>query len=75
VLTELHFAMDARTSAPSRVGCYLMPSLDRYEVSWLEGEEQAYVALRVPDQHAETLKQRICQLHPTVRLMTARPES
>lgn len=67
--TELHFAMDAQSSALDRVGSYLMPSLDRFNVRWDEGDGEAFLVLTVLDKDTESMKRRICRLHPTVRFV------
>lgn len=67
--TTLQFSMDADSSAPDRVGCYLMPSIGRYDVRWDEQSGRATVTVTVVEAAAERFKRRICRLHPTVRLV------
>lgn len=69
--TELRFAMDAQSSALDRVGSYLMPTLARYDVRWMQDDGEAFVALIVPEKDIESMKRRICRLHPTVRFLSA----
>jgi hypothetical protein len=71
VRTELHFAMDAQSSALDRVGSYLMPTLGRYDVRWMEDDGEAFLALTVPEKDIESMKRRICRLHPSVRFLSA----
>lgn len=69
--TELRFVMDAQSSALDRVGSYLMPNSSRYDVRWMEDDGEAFLALTVPEKDIESMKQRICRLHPTVRFVSA----
>lgn len=73
VPTELYFAMDADSSALERVGSYLMPSLERCDVRWVEDDGRAYLVLTVADRDTESMKTRICRLHPSVRFVSANP--
>jgi hypothetical protein len=63
--------MDAQSSALDRVGSYLMPTLSRYDVRWMEDNGEAFLALIVPEKDIETMKRRICRLHPSVRFVSA----
>jgi hypothetical protein len=69
VRTELQFSMDAHTSAPDLVGCYLMPTASQNNVRWAEEHGRAFVTVTVVESGAEAVKRRICRLHPTVRFV------
>lgn len=70
--TELLFSMDARTSAPYRVGSYLVPNRDRWDVRWTDRADDAFVSITVDGSVAEAMERKICRIHPTVRCVSTR---
>ena len=47
--TEVTFSMDARSSAPHRVGSFLVPQAAQYFASWVDRGDRSYVTLMVRD--------------------------
>lgn len=67
MLTEVTFAMDARSRAPSVVGSMLVPHAHRYAPRWVERGDRTYVIVTVTPAVAEGLIRRLPRLHRSVR--------
>jgi hypothetical protein len=67
VLTEVTFAMETHSSAPSIVGSMLVPHAHRYAPRWVERGERTYVIVTVTPAVAEGLVARLTRLHRSIR--------
>jgi hypothetical protein len=67
VLTEVTFAMDATSRAPSVVGSMLVPHAHRYAPRWVERGDRTYVIVTVTPAVAEGLIARLTRLHRSIR--------
>ena len=65
--TDLTFSMDARTSAPNRVGSLLVPQAAMYFARWVDRDDRSYVKLMVRTSVADQMVAKVCRMHPTVR--------
>jgi hypothetical protein len=65
--TEVTFSMDARSSAPHRVGSLLVPQAAQYFPRWVDRDGRSYVTILVRDTVVEDMVRRVCRMHPTVR--------
>ncbi|TXL57531.1 hypothetical protein [Aeromicrobium terrae] len=67
MLTEVTFAMDSNSGAPSVVGAMLVPHAHRYAPRWVERGDRTYVIVTVSPAVAEGLVARLTRLHRSVR--------
>jgi hypothetical protein len=67
MFTEVTFSMDARSSAPHRVGSFLVPQAAQYFARWVDRGERSYVTLMVRDSVLDDMIAKVCRMHPTVR--------
>ncbi len=65
--TELMFSMDARSSAPHRVGSLLVPQAAQWFPRWVDREDRSYVTIMVRDTIVEDMVRKVCRMHPSVR--------
>ena len=68
--TDLTFSMDARSSAPHRVGALLVPQAAQYFARWVDRGDRSYVTLMVKTTIVEDMVDRVCGMHPTVRCIS-----
>lgn len=68
--TEVTFSMDARSSAPHRVGSFLVPQAAQYYARWVDKGERSYVTLMVRDSIVDDMIRKVCRMHPTVRCIS-----
>jgi hypothetical protein len=65
--TDVTFSMDARSSAPHRVGSLLVPQAAQYDIRWADEGERSYVTLMVKTNLVDEMIKKVCRMHPTVR--------
>ena len=65
--TELVFAMDGSSSAPQRVGAWLVARGDLYTPRWVDRGDRTYLTMFVSTSIAEKMMSKVCGLHPSVR--------
>jgi hypothetical protein len=68
--TELTFSMDARSSAPQRIGSYLVPQAKQYFVRWVDRGERSYLTIMVRTSLVEVMVARVCGMHRSVRCIS-----
>jgi hypothetical protein len=68
--TEITFSMDARSSAPHRVGSILVPQARQYFTRWVDRGDRSYVTLMVRSSIADAMVAKVCRMHPTVRCIS-----
>ena len=68
--TDLTFSMDARSSAPHRVGALLVPQAAQYSARWVDRGDRSYVTLTVKSTIVEDMVDRLCGMHPSVRCIS-----
>jgi len=64
---EVTFSMDARSSAPHRVGSLLVPQAAQYRPRWFDRDGRSYVTILVRESVVDGMIRRVCRMHPTVR--------
>jgi hypothetical protein len=69
--TEVTFSMDARSSAPHRVGSFLVPQAAQYFARWVDRGDRSYVTLMVRDTVVDDMIAKVCRMHPSVRCISA----
>jgi hypothetical protein len=62
--------MDARSSAPHRVGSLLVPQAAQYFARWVDRGDRSYVTLMVKTSIVENMVDRLCGMHPSVRCIS-----
>ena len=65
--TEVTFSMDARTSAPHRVGSMLVPQAAQYRPRWIDRDGRSYVTIEVHESVVDDMIRKVSRMHPTVR--------
>jgi hypothetical protein len=70
VYTEIRFSMDALSSAPHRVGAFLVPRTMQYFPRWLDRGNRSYVTLMVRSSVVEGMVAKVCAMHPSVRCIS-----
>lgn len=68
--TEITFSMDARSSAPDRVGSLLVPQAAQYFARWVDRGDRSYVTLMVRTSIVEDMVAKVCGMHPSVRCIS-----
>ena len=68
--TDLTFSMDARSSAPHRVGALLVPQAAQYLARWVDRGDRSYVTLTVKTSIVEDMVDRVCGMHPSARCIS-----
>ncbi len=68
--TEITFSMDARTSAPHRVGSLLIPRARQYFARWVDRGDRSYVTLMVRTSLVDDMVAKVCGMHPSVRCIS-----
>ena len=68
--TEITFSMDAHSSAPHRVGSFLVPQARQYFTRWVDRGERSYVTLMVRTSLVEDMIAKVCGMHPSVRCIS-----
>lgn len=68
--TDVTFSMDARSSAPHRVGALLVPQAAQYFARWVDRGDRSYVTLMVKSSIVEDMVARLCAMHPSVRCIS-----
>lgn len=67
--TEITFSMNAGSSAPHRVGSFLVPQAGRYAPRWVDQDDRTYVTMTVRSSVAEQMVTKVCAMHPSVRFV------
>lgn len=70
MFTEVTFSMDARSSAPHRVGSHLVPQAAQYFARWVDRGDRSYVTLMVRDSVLDDMIAKVCRMHPSVRCIS-----
>jgi hypothetical protein len=73
MFSEIMFSMDASSSAPHRIGAFLVPQAAQYSAQWVDRGDRAYLTLIVRSSVAEAMVKRVCGLHPSVRCIKRDP--
>jgi hypothetical protein len=68
--TDVTFSMDARSSAPHRLGALLVPQAAQYFARWIDRGDRSYVTLMVKSSIVEDMVDRLCGMHPSVRCIS-----
>jgi hypothetical protein len=68
--TEVTFSMNARSSAPHRVGAFLVPQAAQYFARWVDRGDRSYVTLMVRDTVVDDMIAKVCRMHPSVRCIS-----
>ncbi len=68
--TDVTFSMDARSSAPNRVGSLLVPQAAQYFARWIDRGDRSYVTLMVNTAIVEDMVAKVCRMHPSVRCIS-----
>jgi hypothetical protein len=68
--TEITFSMDAHSSAPHRVGSFLVPQARQYFTRWVDRGDRSYLTIMVRTSVVEDMVAKICDMHPSVRCIS-----
>jgi hypothetical protein len=68
--TEITFSMDAHSSAPHRVGSFLVPQARQYFTRWVDRGDRSYLTIMVRTTVVEDMVAKICDMHPSVRCIS-----
>ena len=68
--TEITFSMDAHSSAPHRVGSFLVPQARQYFTRWVDRGDRSYLTIMVRTSVVEDMVAKMCDMHPSVRCIS-----
>ena len=68
--TEITFSMDAHSSAPHRVGSFVVPQARQYFARWVDRGDRSYLTIMVRTSVVEDMVAKICGMHPSVRCIS-----